>query len=77
MLFLCINLLVLVFLECRYVLLLPTAPVKVKDEPPKEQGDKEKKCADDVPTTSTQSETARICIFEGGWVNSYLFILKL
>ncbi|XP_052474183.1 transcription factor HIVEP3 [Carassius gibelio] len=44
----------------------PSTPIKVKEEPPYERGEKEKS-ADDVPTTSTQSEAARICIFEGGY----------
>ncbi|KTF94678.1 hypothetical protein cypCar_00039367 [Cyprinus carpio] len=43
----------------------PSTPVKVKEEPPCERGEKEKS-ADNVPATLTQSEGARICIFEGG-----------
>ncbi|XP_059424162.1 transcription factor HIVEP3-like isoform X1 [Carassius carassius] len=54
----------------------PNTPVKVKEEPTSEQGDKEKKSADDMPTTSTQSETARIRIFEGGYKSNedYVYV---
>uniref|UniRef100_A0A673N701 Transcription factor HIVEP3-like n=1 Tax=Sinocyclocheilus rhinocerous TaxID=307959 RepID=A0A673N701_9TELE len=52
----------------------PNTPVKVKEEPPNERGDKEKKSADDVPATSTQSETARICIFEGGYKSNENYV---
>uniref|UniRef100_A0A673N9E3 Transcription factor HIVEP3-like n=1 Tax=Sinocyclocheilus rhinocerous TaxID=307959 RepID=A0A673N9E3_9TELE len=33
-----------------------------------------KKSADDVPATSTQSETARICIFEGGYKSNENYV---
>ncbi|XP_016363544.1 transcription factor HIVEP3-like isoform X1 [Sinocyclocheilus anshuiensis] len=52
----------------------PNTPVKVKEEPPNERGDKEKKSADDVPATSTQSETARICVFEGGYKSNENYV---
>uniref|UniRef100_A0A673HIK2 Transcription factor HIVEP3 n=1 Tax=Sinocyclocheilus rhinocerous TaxID=307959 RepID=A0A673HIK2_9TELE len=52
---------------------LPNTPVKVKEEPPNE---KEKKSADDVPTTLMQSEAAQICLFEGGYKSNedYVYV---
>uniref|UniRef100_A0A8C1U933 HIVEP zinc finger 3b n=1 Tax=Cyprinus carpio TaxID=7962 RepID=A0A8C1U933_CYPCA len=54
----------------------PNTPVKVKEEPPNEREDKEKKSADDMLTTSTQSETACIRIFEGGYKSNedYVYV---
>lgn len=54
----------------------PNTPVKVKEEPPNESGEKDEKSADDVPTTSTQSETSRVCIFEGGYKSNedYVYV---
>uniref|UniRef100_A0A9J8BT45 HIVEP zinc finger 3b n=1 Tax=Cyprinus carpio carpio TaxID=630221 RepID=A0A9J8BT45_CYPCA len=53
----------------------PSTPVKVKEEPPCERGEKEKS-ADNVPATLTQSEGARICIFEGGYKSNedYVYV---